>query len=87
MGGFILTKHRLILFSYLGYRFCKYFENFENLELRIIVLQLSQTEQVPSCPKGSIRLWDGYSMIANQIGNQIIPIDIGKSHCYSLISV
>ena len=41
----------------------------------------SQTEQVPSCPKGAVRLWDGYSMVANQIGNQVMPVDIGK-HIY-----
>ena len=45
---------------------------------KIWILFYSQTEQVPSCPKGSIRLWDGFSMVANQIGNQIIPVDIGK---------
>ena len=39
--------------------------------------KLSQTHNIPNCPKNAIKLWDGYSLSGHHIGGTLVPTDLG----------
>ena len=43
----------------------------------LIYLKLSQTHNIPNCPKNAIKLWDGYSLSGHHIGGILVPTDLG----------
>ena len=42
-----------------------------------IYSKLSQTHNIPNCPKNAIKLWDGYSLSGHHIGGTLVPTDLG----------
>ena len=45
----------------------------------------SQTGNIPNCPRNSVKLWSGFSLSAHQIGNTLIPTDLGQSFFYRIL--
>jgi collagen type IV alpha len=52
-----------------------------------MVVRHSQSAQVPDCPSGMVKLWDGYSLLMMQGNDHGYHQDLGKFsiHCFSYL--
>ena len=52
-----------------------------------MVVRHSQSAQVPDCPSGMVKLWDGYSLLMMQGNDHGYHQDLGKFliHLFNLI--
>jgi len=44
-----------------------------------IIARHSQSDRIPSCPRGSVKLWDGYSLLHTEDDGRTSAQDLGLS--------
>ena len=42
-----------------------------------IIARHSQSDRIPACPSGSVKLWDGYSLLHTEDDGRAITQDLG----------
>ena len=43
-----------------------------------IIARHSQSDRMPSCPQGGIKMWDGYSLLKTEYAEGVNSQDLGK---------